>query len=234
LSKIAVVTGAGSGIGRACADRLVSTGWSVIGWDLKPGSNTSVAWRTVDVADCGSVSDAAADVQEADLLINSAGVSARAPASEMSVADWDRVIAVDLSGTFYCCRYLHRALSLRQGTVANIASIAAHRSFAGRANYCSAKAGVVALTEVLAQEWASDGIRVFAVSPGFVRTEMWDVGVAIGKIPEDAVQARTPQRRQADPDELAQALIALADQQFAYMTGVPVIIDGGWCANGGF
>ena len=122
MSQIAVVTGAASGIGRACADRLVSTGWSVIGWDLKPGTNTGVGWRTVDVADWASVSDAAADIREADLLINSAGVSARAPASEMSVADWDRVIAVDLSGTFYCCRYLHPALSLRQGTVVNIAS----------------------------------------------------------------------------------------------------------------
>ncbi len=129
---------------------------------------------------------------------------------------------------------LHPALKARGGTVINIASIAGHRSFHGRSNYCAAKAGIVALTEVLGLEWAPDGVRVVGVSPGFISTEMWNYGVEIGQIREKAVLDRTPQRRTADPPELAAAIITLADPRFAYLTGTTVVIDGGWCANGGF
>jgi NAD(P)-dependent dehydrogenase (short-subunit alcohol dehydrogenase family) len=234
MSRVGVVTGAASGIGHSCVQRLKADGWSVVGWDIDPGGDPDVAWQQVDVGDFESVAGAAAKVPTVSLLVNSAGISARAPAAEMQPDQWDRVVRIDLTGTFYCCRALHDALVRGRGTIVNIASIAAHRSFAGRANYCAAKAGVVALTEVLGLEWASEGVRVIAVSPGFTATPMMVAGIEGGHIDERPLLERTPQRRVAPPDELAEAIVALAGDSFAYLTGQTVIIDGGWCANGGF
>lgn len=232
--RVAVVTGAASGIGAACAARLIDDGWLVHGWDLRTSPVDGVIQHTVDVADPELVKTAASSLARVDLLINSAGISDRAPASEMSVAQWRRVVDVDLSGVFWCAQALYPALAASDGVVINIASIAGHRSFAGRANYCAAKAGVLALTEVLAVEWAADDIRVVAVSPAFVATDMVRSGIEDGWIAEDEILARTPLRRLANLEETAAAIVAIAGSEFAYMTGSSVILDGGWLANGGF
>ncbi len=232
--SVAVVTGAASGIGEATARLLCADGWEVHGWDLGESHIAGVRWRRVDVSDPGSVAAAAADVPEASLLVNSAGIADRAPAATMSADQWRRVIDVDLSGTFYSAQALHSALRARGGVVVNVASIAGHRAFAGRANYCAAKAGVVMLTQVLAQEWAADGIRVLAISPGFVATEMVVAGIEGGWVSEAAIRARTPLDRLADPEEVARSIIALAGASFTYATGTAVVVDGGWTANGGF
>ena len=232
--RIAVVTGAASGIGAACARLLVADGWTVIGWDLTAGSSNEVRWRVVDVSDPEAVRAAADEIPNVGLLINSAGISDRAWAVDMRPDQWSRVLAVDLSGTFFACQALHAALHRGSGTIVNIASIAGHRSFAGRANYCAAKAGVVALTEVLGLEWAVDGIRVVAVSPGFVATEMARAGMDDGWTSEAAITSRTPMARLADVDEIARAIVVLGGSVFSFATGTTVVIDGGWCANGGF
>lgn len=232
--KIAVITGAAGGIGRALVDRLTQDGWDVIGWDLDAGDDPGVTWVNVDVGDPQSVREAAASVDVLSLLVNCAGISDRAPAAEMHPDQWERVIRVDLSGTFYCSQSLFPALVRGGGVVVNLASIAGHRSFAGRANYCAAKAGVVALTEVLGLEWASEGVRVVGVSPGFIETPLMSAGVAAGHINVDKLLARTPQNRAATSEELAAAIVALAGDDFAFMTGQTTVIDGGWCANGGF
>jgi NAD(P)-dependent dehydrogenase (short-subunit alcohol dehydrogenase family) len=234
VTRVAVVTGAASGIGQACARHLLGQGWRVVGWDIAPGVEGAVDWREVDVGDYDSVAAAARGLESVALLVNSAGISDRAPAAEMRPEQWERVLRVDLTGTFYCCQLLHDALVRARGAIINVASIAAHRSFPGRANYCAAKAGVVALTEVLGLEWATDGVRVVAVSPGFVATPMMDWAIEHGHIPADAMLARTPQGRFASPDELAAAIVALADDAFGFMTGTTVVVDGGWCANGSF
>lgn len=232
--RVAVVTGAASGIGAACAAKLIEDGWQVHGWDLRPSPVDGVIQHTVDVADPEIVRAAAASLTAADLLINSAGISDRAAASEMSVDQWRRVIDVDLSGVFWCAQALHPALAARGGVVINLASIAGHRSFAGRVNYCAAKAGVLAMTEVLAVEWAADDIRVVAVSPAFVATDMVRSGIEDGWIAEDEILARTPMRRLATVEETAAAIVAIAEPAFGYMTGSSMILDGGWLANGGF
>jgi NAD(P)-dependent dehydrogenase (short-subunit alcohol dehydrogenase family) len=234
VTATAVVTGAASGIGHACVVELAARGWDVVGWDLQAGADERVAWRKVDVGDYQSVSSAAAEVSTASLLINAAGVSDRAPVAEMTPDQWERVLRVDLTGVFFCCRALFKPLVAGKGTVVNIASIAGHRSFAQRANYCAAKAGVLALTEVLGLEWAAHGVRVVAVSPGFVATPMMVAGIEAGFLDNDQVLARTPQRRLASPEEIARSIIALAGEPFDYLTGTTVVIDGGWCANGGF
>jgi NAD(P)-dependent dehydrogenase (short-subunit alcohol dehydrogenase family) len=232
--SIAVVTGVSSGIGEATARSLLADGWEVHGWDLGEPRLDGIAWSLVDVSDPRSVAEAAAAVPEADLLVNSAGIADRAPAAEMRIDQWRRVVDVDLSGTFYCAQALYPALKAHGGVVVNVASIAGHRAFAGRANYCAAKAGVVMLTQVLAQEWAPDGIRVLAVSPGFVATEMVVQGIDGGWVSEAAIRGRTPLDRLADPDEIARAIVALAGPSFSYATGTAVLVDGGWTAMGGF
>jgi NAD(P)-dependent dehydrogenase (short-subunit alcohol dehydrogenase family) len=232
--SIAVVTGVSSGIGEATARRLIDEGWQVHGWDLGEPRVPGVSWTRVDVSDPESVAAAAAEVAQVALLVNSAGIADRAPASEMRVDQWRRVIDVDLSGTFYCAQALYPALKAHGGVVVNVASIAGHRAFAGRANYCAAKAGVVMLTQVLAQEWAPDGIRVLAISPGFVATDMVVAGIDGGWVSEAAIRGRTPLDRLADPDEIARSIVALAGGAFSYATGTAVIVDGGWTAMGGF
>jgi NAD(P)-dependent dehydrogenase (short-subunit alcohol dehydrogenase family) len=228
-----VITGAAGGIGAATAALLLADGWRVVGWDLRPGADTAVEWVEVDVGDYDSVAAAATRVDEVALLVNSAGNADRAPAAQMTREQWDRVIRVDLSGTFYCCRALHAALARSGGVVVNLASIAGHRAFAGRANYCSAKAGITMLTQVLGLEWAEDGIRVIAVSPGFVMTPMMRESIAGGHLDPDALTRRTPQARFAEDTELARSIVALAGDSFTFMTGSTVLVDGGWCSNGG-
>ena len=197
--KRAIITGAGSGIGEACSLELLRRGWHVVGWDIQPGDESRVEWHTVDVTNFDQVTAAARNIEQASLLLNCAGVSDRAPAAEMTPSQWARVIDVDLTGVFFCCRALFTALDRGRGTVVNIASIAAHRAFAQRSNYCAAKAGVVALTEVLGLEWASHNIRVVAVSPGFVATPMMVEGIEAGFLDEESMLSRTPQRRLASP-----------------------------------
>jgi NAD(P)-dependent dehydrogenase (short-subunit alcohol dehydrogenase family) len=232
--SVAVITGASGGIGQALVEHLKRDDWMIIGWDLQPGDDPDVTWAEVDVGDVESVRAAAATVPVASLLVNCAGISDRAPAAAMRPEQWERVVRVDLTGTFYCCQALYPAIVRGKGTVVNLASIAAHRSFVGRANYCAAKAGVVALTEVLGLEWASEGIRVVAISPGYVATPMMDAGIAAGQIDVELMLGRTPQKRAATPQEIAAAIVALAGSEFAFMTGQTAIVDGGWCANGGF
>jgi NAD(P)-dependent dehydrogenase (short-subunit alcohol dehydrogenase family) len=232
--SLAVVTGVSSGIGEATARLLLSDGWQVRGWDIGEPRIPGVTWTRVDVSDPDSVATAAAEVEAVGLLVNAAGIADRAPAATMRADQWRRVIDVDLSGTFYCAQALHPALKAGTGVVVNVASIAGHRAFAGRANYCAAKAGVVMLTQVLGQEWATDGIRVMAVSPGFVATEMVVAGIDGGWVSESAIRGRTPMDRLADPDEIARTILALSGDAFSYATGTTVLVDGGWTANGGF
>lgn len=232
--SVAVVTGVSSGIGEATARLLVAEGWQVRGWDVSEPRITDVAWTRVDVSDPDSVMAAAASLETVGLLVNAAGIADRAPAATMRAGQWRRVIDVDLSGTFYCAQALYPALKAGMGVVVNVASIAGHRAFAGRANYCAAKAGVVMLTQVLGQEWAVDGIRVLAVSPGFVATEMVVAGMAGGWVSEAAIRGRTPMDRLAEPDEIARSIVALASGAFSYATGTAVLVDGGWTAMGGF
>jgi NAD(P)-dependent dehydrogenase (short-subunit alcohol dehydrogenase family) len=229
-----VVTGAASGIGAAVAERLVRAGWAVTGWDREPGTATGIDWYTVDVRDAAAVNAAAEGVSEADLLVNSAGVGAIAPSAELRPQTWDRVVAVNLSGTFYCAQALFPALASCGGLVVNVASIMAHRAVPGRAAYCASKAGVVMLTEVLGVEWAEHGVRVLAVSPAYVRTPLVQKGIENGNLDEAAIAARTPLGRLATPSEVAEIVLNLTGDQFAYMTASTLRFDGGWVADGVF
>ncbi|GCE00757.1 SDR family NAD(P)-dependent oxidoreductase [Embleya hyalina] len=234
--RTAVVTGAASGIGAAIARRLARAGWQVTGWDLAPPTPDAdgVRGRTVDVADHRAVAAAADAVDGLDLLVNAAGIGGSGAAATLAPDRWDRVLAVDLNAVFYTSRALYRALSARRGLIVNIASITAHRAGRDRAAYCTAKAGVVMLTEVLGVEWAADGIRVVGVSPGYTRTPMVERALASGGLDEDRIRARTPQGRLLEADEVAAFVHALTGDTFAAVTATTLPFDGGWTANGDY
>lgn len=228
------MTGAASGIGAAVAGRLLRAGWAVTGWDRTSGTDSGIDWHTVDVRDAEAVHAAAEAVPEADLLVNSAGVGTIAPSAELRPKTWERVLGVNLSGTFYCSQALFPALAARGGLVVNVASVMAHRAVPGRAAYCASKAGVVMLTEVLGVEWAEHGVRVLAVSPAYVRTPLVEKGFENGNLDEAAIAARTPLGRLATPDEVADLVLGLTGDRFAYMTASTLRFDGGWVADGVF
>jgi len=231
--QTAVITGAAGAIGGAIARQLLADGWDVVGLDLQSGEHESVNWLTVDVTKSEEIIAAASTLDRCDLLINAAGFGDAAAAKELTPFQWDRVVDVCLTGTFYTCRSFHPLLSGSGGVIVNIASAAATNALTMHANYCAAKAGVLALTEVLALEWAADQIRVFAVSPGFVSTPKQRKGLTEAPNRKAEIEARTPMGRLAEIDEIAKAVIALASPDFAYLTGTNVIIDGGFSTDGG-
>lgn len=222
--KNAVVTGGASGIGQECVRQLRADGWRVAVWD-RAGDGDEPA---VDVADYASVAAAAGRLDGVDLLINAAGIAGgREPVADKDPAEWARVLAVNLNGTFHCAHALHAALKARRGVVVNIASVAGITMMKGRAHYAVSKAGVATLTRSLANEWAADGIRVIAVAPGYVKTQMIERSIDAGELDEQKLAAMHPLNRLASPQEIAAAMIALASPPFQFMTGSVVLIDGG-------
>lgn len=227
----AVVTGAGSGMGLATAVRLVAEGWNVHGWDLNAGNVDGVRWTAVDVSDIGQVGDAASEISSCDLLFNAAGIAPNGLAAEMSSEQWAKVVAVDLNGTFFCCQALFPALVSRKGVVINVASTRAYRPAPGRSAYSAAKAGVVMLTQSLGLEWAAHGVRVIAIAPGYVRTPLVQALLDNGGLRADVILKRTPLGRMAEPEEIAELVLALTSPAFSFMTATTLTFDGGWLAN---
>jgi NAD(P)-dependent dehydrogenase (short-subunit alcohol dehydrogenase family) len=169
-----------------------------------------------------------------DVLVNNAGVGEQAVMTlEQSVTAFDRILAVHLRGTFLCSREAGRVfVKQQQGVIVNISSIAGWGGHPGRNAYGAAKAGISSMTEAMASEWARDGIRVNAVAPGYVQTELVTALVAKGALNMDDIQARTPMGRAAAPEEVAEAIAFLASERASFITGVTLPVDGGWLAFG--
>jgi len=228
-ARSAVVTGAVGGIGRAIVSLLSKQGWDVHGWDLKPGAAPGIRWTIVDVGDAPAVETAASSIPSLDLLVNAAGILERTPADELTPDSWRRVMAVNLDGTFHTCRFLHGALAADGGgLIVNIASTGAHRASSGRVHYATSKAGVLMLTQCLALEWAPQGIRAVAISPGFVDSPMTEPLFAGGDRTREQVARSIPLGRLVTPDDVAEAVGLLADGRLAMVTGSTVVLDGGY------
>ena len=242
--RICVVTGAGRGIGEAITHRFADEGATVAVLDLDPDSARGVAAvangsaHRCDVSDRASVDAAVAEVLEThgriDVLVNNAGVALAGPSETFSDADWDASIGIMQTGVFLCSQVVGRHMLERNtGTIVNISSINAWEAFPMRLAYCAAKAAVVAMTEVLAIEWADRGIRVNAVAPGVTRTALVQKGIDEGVVDVVRNQARTPMHRVGEPDEIARAVLWLAnDEDSSFVTGTTLTVDGGWTAQG--
>ena len=245
--RVALVTGASRGIGRALAVGLARAGADVVlaarsaaaleetAREVEAVGRRALACPT-DLARPEDVVSLRERAERAfgrvDVLVNNAGVSeAVTPTEELSLEEWNRTIAVNLTGAFLCCRELGPAMVRRgKGAIVNVGSILGEVGMPRALAYCVSKAGLVALTKSLAAEWARGGVRVNLVAPGFVDTEM----VAAQRSDERArryLEQRTLLRRFGTVDEMVGAVLYLASDASSYTTGATLLLDGGWRAG---
>jgi 3-oxoacyl-[acyl-carrier protein] reductase len=238
--KVAVVTGSARGIGRAIALALARRGADIVVSDVDlPGAEATareietLGPRSLAVA-CNVarrdevdalMTRALTGLGRLDILINNAGITRDGLAVRLTEEQWDLVLDVNLKGTFFGCAAAAKVMmKARAGTIVNIASITGLIGNVGQANYSASKAGVIALTRTLAKELASRGIRVNAVAPGFIETEM------TRELPEKARAAfleYVPMARGGTAEEVAQAVCFLASPDSSYITGECLVVDGG-------
>jgi NAD(P)-dependent dehydrogenase (short-subunit alcohol dehydrogenase family) len=245
-----VVTGGARGIGRAVVERMLDDGAACVIVDKdgqqatatarELGERGSVEAIELDVRDWDAVVAAFERVAEAhgrlDGCVTAAGVQEAGPSESIESDRWKHVVDVNLSGVFACAQAAGRIMieSGSGGSIVNIASAAGVMALPGRAPYCSAKAGVISLTRVLGTEWAERGVRVNAVGPGWVETDLVKQAIADGYLDEEGIKRRTPLRRLATPAEIAEVVAFLLGPNSSYMTGQTVYPDGGFTSYGGW
>jgi NAD(P)-dependent dehydrogenase (short-subunit alcohol dehydrogenase family) len=238
--RTALVTGSSRGIGLAVARAMAAAGAKVVLNSRDPDAARAAAEQVGNgavglAADLGTPAGAAGLVEGAldalgslDILVNNAGMAMAAESIELSAADWQRTIDVDLSAVFYCAQAAGRHMLQRgSGAIVNISSVQAFTPLARRVAYAASKAGVIGVTKALAVEWAP-AVRVNAVAPGYVATQMVEELVQAGRVNAEAIAARTPMRRMAQPEEIAAAVVFLASDAASYITGETLMVDGGW------
>jgi NAD(P)-dependent dehydrogenase (short-subunit alcohol dehydrogenase family) len=247
--KNAVVTGAGSGIGRAIAERLGEEGAAVTIAEINATSGADAVrclekrgvratYIRTDVSRPADLESLVAQVAKSfgnlDIFINNAGINFMKPMVETSVEDWERVIGTDLRGTFFGCKYAIEQF-MRQGTggcIVNISSVHSVATTAGTSPYAAAKAGVSQLTKSLAIEFGLRGIRVNAVCPGATATQIWEEATNSADGPRivEYWKQNIAMRRVADPREIAHFVTWLCTDEASYVTGANHMVDGGMTA----
>ena len=246
--KVAIVTGASKGIGKGIAVRYAQEGAAVVLASRSMDLLSSIAGQInqeggkalaleVDVSDYESVEkmldQSVGHFGRLDIMVNNAGISMAIHSEKLSPDDWQRALGTDLSGVFYGCQCAARKMIPQGGgCIINITSVYGIVAAPGRAAYCASKAACNMLTKVLAIEWAKKNIRVNAIAPGYIRTELVQGVIDKGMLPLEAIEKRTPLGRIGEVDEILGLAVYLASDESGFMTGSVVNIDGGWEAYG--
>lgn len=240
-NRVALVTGAGRGIGRAIALKLASEGAIVIvnynGSESRAkevvsqiteqgGKAAACQCNVADFAACGQMMETIIkDYGHLDILVNNAGITKDNLLMKMSEEEFDQVIDINLKGAFHCMKHVSRQMiKQRQGRIINISSVSGVSGNAGQANYSASKAGIIGLTKTVAREMAARGITVNAIAPGFIQTEMTDV--LSDKIKESILE-KIPMRQFGVPEDIGEMVLFLASDKARYITGQVICVDGG-------
>ncbi|MDA3813563.1 MAG: 3-oxoacyl-[acyl-carrier-protein] reductase [Candidatus Cloacimonetes bacterium] len=238
--KVAIITGAARGIGYSIAEMLSEHGAISVIIDLDQGAVNSAIKQiddqgnraigfTADVTNSQEIASIFKEIHnefgKIDILINNAGITKDGLLMKMKESDWDAVININLKGTFICTQKVSRyMLKSRSGVIINIASVIGLIGNAGQANYAASKGGIIALTKSSAKEFASRNIRVNAIAPGFIKTEMTD------KLPQEVIDnylAAIPLSCMGTVRDVANLCIFLASEEAGYITGQTIQVDGG-------
>jgi 3-oxoacyl-[acyl-carrier protein] reductase len=240
-NQVAIVTGAGRGIGHATALRLANEGARVACVSRTEANAKNIANQinairadagrayTVDVADHAAVHkigvEILGDFGRADILINNAGVTRDVLAMRMSLEDWDLVVNTNLRGAFsFAQAFIRAMIKQRSGRIINISSVIGLMGNAGQTNYAASKAGVIGFTKSLARELASRNITVNAVAPGFIATDMT---ARLSEEVKNSIQSKIPLGKTGTPEDIANAVAFLASSEAGYITGQVLCVDGG-------
>lgn len=248
-NKVALITGAKQGMGKAHAIALAKQGVKVIVTDInqpecqkvvdeiKKSGGEAIAFK-LDVSNKPEVDSVVSEIVKKfgriDILINNAGICPFKPFFELSEQDWDKVIDINLKGEFLCAQAAARVMKEQKGgVIVNIASIAMGQQGVGMPNivhYCASKGGIAAMTEAMAAELAPFNIRVNAIAPGMIETPMINTVTSNPKAMEAMLQ-RIPLKRPGKSEEVSELVVFLASDSSSYMTGSVVVIDGGWLST---
>ena len=245
--RVAVITGGAQGLGWRTAELLAERGYNLALIDLREPAAAvkaiearggEVLGYVGNITKESVVADFAQAVlarfDRADVLVNNAGISLISPAEETSFSDYRRVMEVNLVAPFLLCQIFgKKMLEVGRGSIVNVASVAGLLGVADRAAYNASKHGLIGLTRTLAAEWGGRGVRVNAVCPGWVKTEMDVADQAGGSYTDADITGRVPMGRFAAPDDIARAIAFLADDtESSFINGHALAVDGGWASDG--
>ena len=249
--KVVFITGGAQGLGYAMAEKFAAEGAKIVIGDIQEKLALEAAKRLgeefeietyafrMDVTSVEDIKEAFAKVKEhfgkLDVQVNCAGIQIRCPSKEFTEENWDKLMNVNLKGVFFCCQQAALLMGDKGGAIVNISSGTSTQTTPGRAPYVISKGGVNAMTAVLAAEWAEDcgnkkAIRVNAVAPGWILTNMVQDGYRLGVVSQNQIHAAVPFKRLADPSEIADAVVFLGSDESGYITGHTLFVDGVWSA----
>lgn len=241
MSKIALVTGASRGIGKAIAEELVSKGFTVIGTATSEnGANAISAYLgengkglVLNVTSLESINNVLEQIKQQfgdiDVLVNNAGITRDNLMMRMKEEDWDIILQTNLSSVFHLSKAVLRSMMKKRfGRIISIGSVVGSMGNPGQANYCAAKAGIIGFSKALAKEVASRGVTVNVVAPGFIATDMTD---ALTEEQKAATLSQVPAGRLGDPKDIAKAVAFLASDDASYITGETLHVNGGMYMN---